>query len=56
MLAMKKCWAARVAHVTHFTDTLPHGIDTQVGPRGTQLRLVQSFPSKFETRIITDLI
>ena len=41
--------AARVAHVTHFTDTLPHGIDTQVGPRGTQLRLVQPFPSKCET-------
>lgn len=32
--------AARVAHVTHFTDDLPHGLDTQVGPRGTQLRLV----------------
>lgn len=32
--------AARVAHVTHFTDDLPHGLETQVGPRGTQLRLV----------------
>jgi len=29
--------AARVAHVTHFTDDLPQGLDTQVGPRGTQL-------------------
>jgi len=29
--------AARIAHVTHFTDDLPHGLDTQVGPRGTQL-------------------
>eukprot|EP00584_Thalassiosira_punctigera_P024287 CAMPEP_0172568636 /NCGR_PEP_ID=MMETSP1067-20121228/120591_1 /TAXON_ID=265564 ORGANISM="Thalassiosira punctigera, Strain Tpunct2005C2" /NCGR_SAMPLE_ID=MMETSP1067 /ASSEMBLY_ACC=CAM_ASM_000444 /LENGTH=419 /DNA_ID=CAMNT_0013360283 /DNA_START=53 /DNA_END=1312 /DNA_ORIENTATION=- len=29
--------AARAAHVTHFTDDLPHGLDTQVGPRGTQL-------------------
>jgi len=32
--------AARAAHVTHFTDDLPHGLFTQVGPRGTQLRLV----------------
>ncbi len=32
--------AARVAHVTYFTDDLPHGLDTQVGPRGAQLRLV----------------
>jgi len=29
--------AARAGHVTHFTDTLPLGLDTQVGSRGTQL-------------------
>jgi len=29
--------AARSAHVTHFTDSLPHGLNTEVGPRGTQL-------------------
>ena len=32
--------AARAAHVTQFTDVLPHGLATQVGARGTQLRLV----------------
>jgi ATP-binding cassette subfamily B protein len=32
--------AATAAHVTHFTDDLPLGLATQVGPRGTQLRLV----------------
>ena len=31
---------ARLAHVTHFTDDLPNGLNTQVGPRGAQLRLV----------------
>ena len=30
--------AARAAHVTHFTDSLPLGLKTQVGSRGTQLR------------------
>ena len=30
--------AARAAHVTHFTDLLPLGLETPVGPRGTQLR------------------
>ncbi|KAL3784448.1 hypothetical protein HJC23_002492 [Cyclotella cryptica] len=30
--------AARAAHVTHFTDHLPHGLATQVGQRGAQLR------------------
>jgi ABC-type multidrug transport system fused ATPase/permease subunit len=30
--------AARSAHVTHFTDALPEGLQTQVGSRGTQLR------------------
>jgi ATP-binding cassette subfamily B protein len=30
--------AARAAHVTNFTDELPHGLLTQVGRRGTQLR------------------
>jgi ATP-binding cassette subfamily B protein len=30
--------AARAAHVTHFTDDLPHGLATQVGHRGAQLR------------------
>ncbi|KAL7529729.1 hypothetical protein ACHAWF_003094, partial [Thalassiosira exigua] len=30
--------AARAAHVTHFTAGLPLGLETQVGPRGTQLR------------------
>mmetsp|Transcript_4747 Transcript_4747/g.9311 ORF Transcript_4747/g.9311 Transcript_4747/m.9311 type:complete len:693 (+) Transcript_4747:206-2284(+) len=29
--------AARAAHVTHFTDDLPLGLETEVGPRGTQL-------------------
>ncbi|KAL3768047.1 hypothetical protein ACHAW5_001434 [Stephanodiscus triporus] len=29
--------AARAAHVTHFTDALPRGLETQVGSRGTQL-------------------
>jgi len=29
--------AARAAHVLKFTDTLPHGLETQVGHRGTQL-------------------
>jgi ABC-type multidrug transport system fused ATPase/permease subunit len=32
--------AARAAHVTNFTDELPFGLDTPVGNRGTQLRLV----------------
>jgi ABC-type multidrug transport system fused ATPase/permease subunit len=30
--------AARAARVTHFTDALPQGLETQVGSRGTQLR------------------
>ena len=30
--------AAKAAHVTHFSDSLPHGLETQVGSRGTQLR------------------
>jgi len=29
--------AARKAHVTNFSDTLPEGLETQVGSRGTQL-------------------
>jgi len=29
--------AARQAHVTHFTDDLPQGLQTQVGSRGTQI-------------------
>jgi ATP-binding cassette subfamily B protein len=29
--------AARIAHVLDFTDKLPHGLDTPVGQRGTQL-------------------
>ena len=29
--------AARAAHVTHFSDSLPNGLDTQVGHRGAQL-------------------
>ena len=29
--------AARKAHVTQFSDTLPQGLETQVGSRGTQL-------------------
>mmetsp|Transcript_42676 Transcript_42676/g.72791 ORF Transcript_42676/g.72791 Transcript_42676/m.72791 type:complete len:143 (+) Transcript_42676:1155-1583(+) len=29
--------AARSSHVTDFTDSLPHGLNTEVGPRGTQL-------------------
>ncbi|KAL3810192.1 hypothetical protein ACHAXA_001613 [Cyclostephanos tholiformis] len=36
--------AARAAHVTHFTDALPHGLETQVGSRGTQLRLEGVIP------------
>jgi len=44
--------AARVAHVTHFTDALPHGMDTQVGPRGTQLRLVQLFHQNLKRELL----
>lgn len=29
--------AARAAHVLQFTDKMPHGLDTQVGGRGSQL-------------------
>ena len=29
--------AVRAAHVTHFSDSLPNGLDTQVGHRGAQL-------------------
>lgn len=31
--------AAKAAHVLDFADTLPKGLDTQVGDRGTQVRL-----------------
>ena len=39
-ITLLQIWeAARAAHVTHFTDSLPQGLETQVGSRGTQLRL-----------------
>ena len=45
--------AAKQAHVTHFTDTLPEGLLTQVGSRGTQLRYYFEYcPSSFAHKYI----